>query len=96
MQQVVTAFSGVPRISAFYGIVITMNWREHGPPHFHASYGGFQAAVAIEDGRVLWGKLPPRAYRLVHAWTQLRGDGLAANWKSAQALSPLHRIEPLP
>jgi len=26
----------VPRISAFYGIVIAMYYRDHAPPHFHA------------------------------------------------------------
>jgi hypothetical protein len=28
----------VPRISEFYGIVIAMYYREHGVPHFHATY----------------------------------------------------------
>src|SRR2546423_5822976 len=28
----------MPGISAFYGIVITMYWRDHPPPHFHATY----------------------------------------------------------
>ena len=26
----------MPEICRFYGIVITMNFSEHGPPHFHA------------------------------------------------------------
>jgi hypothetical protein len=26
----------VPAISRFLGIVITINYNEHGPPHFHA------------------------------------------------------------
>ena len=30
----------VPRISEFYGIVIAMYYREHGMPHFHATYAG--------------------------------------------------------
>jgi hypothetical protein len=25
-------------IAIFYGIVIQMYWRDHGPPHFHAYY----------------------------------------------------------
>lgn len=29
----------MPVISRFYGIVITMNFREHEPAHFHATYG---------------------------------------------------------
>ena len=28
----------MPEISRFYGIAITMNFREHNPPHFHATY----------------------------------------------------------
>jgi hypothetical protein len=29
----------MPTICTFFGIVIQMFWREHGPPHFHAIYG---------------------------------------------------------
>ena len=35
--------AGVPRISAFYGILITMYWLDHPPPHFHAAYAGHVA-----------------------------------------------------
>jgi hypothetical protein len=38
----------VPRISAFYGIVVTMYWRDHPPAHFHAAYGGHVAKIAID------------------------------------------------
>lgn len=37
----------VPRISAFYGIVIAMYYRDHEPPHFHAVYGEHQAQIVI-------------------------------------------------
>jgi uncharacterized protein DUF4160 len=33
----------MPIISAFYGIVIRMFYREHEPPHFHAEHGGHRA-----------------------------------------------------
>ena len=39
----------MPEVSRFYGIVIRMFFREHGPPHFHADYSGRQAVVGIED-----------------------------------------------
>ena len=39
----------MPEVSRFYGIVIRMFFREHGPPHFHAEYSGRQAVVGIED-----------------------------------------------
>lgn len=29
----------MPRISEFFGIVISLYWAEHPPPHFHAPYG---------------------------------------------------------
>src|SRR5438093_76652 len=33
----------MPIISAFFGIVIRMYYKEHGPAHFHAEYAGQQA-----------------------------------------------------
>lgn len=55
----------MPVISIFFGIVIRMYHREHGPPHFHASYQGFEALVVIADGSVFAGSLPRKALRLV-------------------------------
>jgi hypothetical protein len=45
----------VPRIAAFYGIVIFIYSREHGRPHFHARHGDHEAVVAIDDGEALAG-----------------------------------------
>jgi hypothetical protein len=50
----------VPEISRFLGIVIAMFYREHGPSHFHAFYGGYRIAVEIEGGEVT-GTFPRRA-----------------------------------
>ncbi len=61
----------MPRISAFYGIVIWMYHDEihHlGRPHFHATYGRDEASVDLESLAVLAGELPPRALRLVVDW----------------------------
>ena len=52
----------MPEVSRFYGIVIRMFFREHGPPHFHVEYSGQQAVVGIEDLTVLRGRLPPRGW----------------------------------
>jgi Domain of unknown function (DUF4160) len=35
--------SPMPIVSIFFGIVIRMFHREHAPPHYHASYQGFEA-----------------------------------------------------
>ena len=86
----------MPRISAFYGIVITMYWRErdHPVPHFHASYAGQAASISVE-GEVLGGSLPLRALRLVREWAGLHRDELLANWERARDYEPLAPIDPL-
>jgi hypothetical protein len=53
----------VPRISEFYGIVIAMYYREHGVPHFHATYAGETVVIAIQTGDVIAGHVPARALR---------------------------------
>lgn len=55
----------VPRISAFYGIVIEMYFGHHPPPHFHALYAGEEALIVIETGEIYAGALPARALKLV-------------------------------
>jgi hypothetical protein len=48
----------MPRISTFYGIVVTMYHSDHAPPHFHARYGEYEAQIAIDTGEPLAGYLP--------------------------------------
>jgi len=86
----------MPRLCAFYGIVIYMYWRDHGPPHFHAEYGDHEALIVIEDGRVFAGSLPPRALRLVREWHRLHGDELREAWDRAVRREDPGSIEPLP
>ena len=87
----------MPRISAFYGIVIAMFWNEgvHARPHFHAEYAGHEASIAI-DGTVLGGSLPPRALGFVREWAKLHEAELHANWDRAREMRPLDPIDPLP
>jgi hypothetical protein len=86
----------MPRISAFYGIVITMWFREHGVPHFHAQYPGHSASIAIDGLEVLEGSLPRAKLRLVRKWAELHRAELAANWERARHHLPPRDIEPLP
>lgn len=48
----------MPEICRFSGIVITMYFDEHNPPHFHVKYNEYRAAVGIEDLNVIAGLLP--------------------------------------
>ena len=69
----------MPRVSAFFGIVIRMYWneRDHPVPHFHAEYGDQAAAISI-DGEILGGTLQGRPLRLVREWAALHHDELLA------------------
>lgn len=86
----------VPRISEYYGIVIAMYYREHGVPHFHATYAGATVVVSIQTGEVIAGGVPARALRLVREWWDLHRDELQLNWARAQEQVPLVSIDPLP
>ncbi len=49
----------MPTISAFYGILIQMFWKDHAPPpHFHALYAEYEAVVDIRTLEVIDGGLP--------------------------------------
>lgn len=86
----------MPRLSAFYGIVITMYWKDHPPPHFHAKYGDHEALIVIRDGSVYSGWLPRRALRLVRAWRALHVNELNEAWNHAVQREDPGTIEPLP
>lgn len=85
----------MPVISAFYGIVVRMYYREHDPPHFHAEYAGQHATFSLE-GRMLAGTLRSRtALRLIEDWAVAHHAELAANWDRIGVGEPLERIDPL-
>ena len=85
----------MPEISRFFGIVITMYYDEHNPPHFHARYGEDRAAIEIETLRIREGKLPPRALGLVVEWASDHQEELMADWEAARRDEPPAKIPPL-
>ena len=88
----------MPTISMFYGVLITMYFydnKRHSRPHIHAEYGEESATIAIEDGTVLAGTLPPAKMKLVQAWMEIHRDDLMADWKLAVAGEPVFKIDPL-
>ena len=48
----------MPEISRFLGIIITMYFNEHNPPHFHAACGADRTRIIIETLQPLSGTLP--------------------------------------
>ena len=87
-------YSSMPVISRFLGIAIAILYRDHDPPHFHASYGEYEITVGIRDG-VVTGRFPKRALVFVLEWHELHRDELATNWERARSREPLLPIAPL-
>ena len=81
----------MPEISRFFGIIITMYFNEHNPPHFHALYNDNEAQFDMEEGAFSKGFLPTKQSRLVLAWYEIHKDELMAMWKS----KAFKKIKPL-
>jgi hypothetical protein len=86
----------MPELCRFYGIVIRMYFSDHGPPHFHAYYGGDEALIGIGTLVVLQGRLPARALGLVTEWASLHRLDLQEAWERAMRLENPGKIAPLP
>ena len=85
----------VPEICRFFGIVVTMYYDDHSPPHFHAKYGTSRVVIGLSDFTVLRGELPPRALGLVMEWAVQHRAELVDNWTMARSKQPLKSIAPL-
>ena len=85
----------MPEISRFLGIVIYMYFNEHNPPHFHAEYNEYKAAIEIDSLGLIRGKLPPKVMILVVEWAQNHQAELMENWDSIKYTGKYHKIEPL-
>lgn len=85
----------MPTLSRFFGIVISMHWNDHQPPHFHARYSEQEAVVRLDTLEVLAGRLPPRVLGLVLEWAAEHRAELWENWDRAQNLQVLRPIAPL-
>ena len=81
----------MPEICRFLGIVISMYFDEHNPPHFHVRYNDYRAIISINDLNQLEGNLPARVRGLVVEWAELNQQELLAMWhtKEFQKLEPL-------
>jgi hypothetical protein len=84
----------MPEISRFLGIIISMLYNEHNPPHFHAKYGDYRISVEILTG-VVDGKFPPRALKAVLEWRELHIEELMEDWNLAQEHMEPKTIAPL-
>jgi hypothetical protein len=85
----------MPEISRFLGIVITMYFNDHNPPHFHVRYSEMRATISIHTLEVTAGELPARVLGLVSEWATIHRAELLENWTQLASSGTLKRIEPL-
>lgn len=85
----------MPQISRFFGIIISMFYDEHNPPHFHAAYGEYMAEIGIRDLNILVGILPARALGLVIEWASMHQVELMENWIRIENGESINKIPPL-
>jgi hypothetical protein len=85
----------MPTICMFRGIKIFINWREHRPPHFHATYGGDEVIILINELEVLEGAIPNKQLKMLLGWAAFHQEELKENWELAEKNQELFSIEPL-
>jgi len=70
----------MPELSRFLGMVISIYFDDHNPPHFHVEYNDNEALISISDLSILRGSLPPRVIGLAMEWARLHQTELMENW----------------
>jgi len=55
----------MPEICRFLGIIITMYFDEHNPPHCHIRYNEYRASMEIKTLNIIAGHLPAKVRGLV-------------------------------
>ena len=88
----------MPIVSQFYGIIISMHYREndkHKLPHLHAEYAEFDAVFDLE-GNLVGGRVPNKQEKMIQAWIVIHQDELKALWKLIKNKSgEWFKVEPL-
>lgn len=74
----------MPVLSRFYGIIIRMYFQqsEHNPPHIHAIYNEYVAAIDINNKVIIEGELPSKALELVMTWIEIHNEELLEIWNT--------------
>jgi len=88
----------MPVISMFYGLIVSLYFRDnrqHKSPHIHVKFQEEEAIFRIPDGRLLAGSLPSAKTKLVTAWIEIHRDDLMADWELAASGQLPYKIDPL-
>lgn len=82
-------------ICLFYGIAITMYYKDHQPPHFHVTYAGTKAIIDIRTLEVIEGDISRRTRNFVLEWAKEHQAELMENWELCTQKRQPRQIAPL-
>jgi hypothetical protein len=85
----------MPELSRFLGMVVSIYFDDHNPPHFHVGYNEEEALISINDLSLLKGNLPPRVLGLAMEWARLHQAELLENWSMVKESGKYFKIDPL-
>jgi len=77
------------------GMVISIYFDDHNPPHFHVEYNDNEALISIKDLSVIKGNLPARVMGLAIEWARLHQTELLENWNMVKDSGKYYKIAPL-
>ena len=69
----------MPRIAEIDGIIISIYFDDHAPPHFHARCQGESISIVIETGSLI-GTMSVSNLRKVEEWRKNNLDYLRSKW----------------
>jgi len=81
----------MPEICRFLGIVITMYFDEHAPPHLHVRYNEHRGTFDLQTLNLRDGSVPARVRGLVEEWAELHQAELLDMWRTKD----FHKVKPL-
>ncbi|MDE5612213.1 MAG: DUF4160 domain-containing protein [Odoribacter sp.] len=84
----------MPEICRFFGIIISLYWKDHNPPHLHFTYGNYECSISVLD-RIVDGQAPAKVIAKVNEWIDLHEGEILVAWEKAQKGDRIDKIEPL-
>ena len=84
----------MPEICRFFGIIVSLYWKDHNPPHIHFSYGDYECSISVLD-RVVDGQAPVKVIAQVNDWIDLHAAEILPVWEKGQIGAKLNKLEPV-
>ena len=87
----------MPVVSQFYGIIITMYFKDnekHHLPHLHAEYAEYDGVFDFQ-GNMITGKIPAKQRKMIEVWIAIHQEELQSLWILMKEYNQFFKIEPL-